>query len=182
MSLNSIILGVDFDGTLVDHKFPDIGFEVPYAFDVLRRLQFNNTHVVLFTCRSGLFLDHAVKYCKERGIEFWGVNENPLQKAWSTSPKAYCNFYVDDSNLGCPLVIPAHGRPYVDWIKVGHDLYRAVGLDIDGELPRTYGPPTFLPGIDNVHEELSFGNIIAIGTPYKAMEELSNGQASGPSS
>ena len=37
------------------------------------------------------------------GIEFFGVNCNPAQASWTTSPKIYSHVYVDDAAAGCPL-------------------------------------------------------------------------------
>ena len=54
---------------------------------------------------------------KENDIELYGINENPNQ-SWSDSPKAYANYYLDDAAIGCPLIYPEEGRPYVDWIKI----------------------------------------------------------------
>ena len=124
-------LGIDFDGTLADHCFPDLGEPVPGAFFWLRKLQEHGAKLILWTMRSdgrtgagrenGPVLTEAVEFCRRNGIEFWAVNENPTQKAWTQSPKAYCHYYVDDANAGCPLRENPRmgGRPYVDWDVVG---------------------------------------------------------------
>jgi hypothetical protein len=120
-----VILCIDFDGTLVEHAFPDVGPEVPGAFAWLERFRAAGAKLVLWTCRSddarGKFLTAAVEFCRLRGIEFYGVNRNPGQAGWSGSPKAFANLYVDDAALGCPLVHPEQPgrRPYVDWSKAG---------------------------------------------------------------
>lgn len=92
-----MIIAIDFDGTIAKHEFPKIGDEVPYAFQVMKRLQKYGHKLILWTVRSdienpdrspkegiqpeggGTYLTDAVEFCKERGIEFWGVNENPEQ-------------------------------------------------------------------------------------------------------
>lgn len=114
---------VDFDGTLVVHEYPQIGEEVPYAFDTLHELRTLGSRLILWTMRSdnreldGDVLTDAVEFCRQRGIEFYGINKNPDQD-WSTSPKAYANIYIDDAALGCPLINNHVHRPYVDWLKV----------------------------------------------------------------
>lgn len=121
-------IALDFDGTLVEHQFPDIGPEVPEAFDWLRRYRAAGARLILWTMRSdgrcgagkanGPVLTEAVEFCRARGVEFWGVNVNPEQAAWTQSPKAYAHVYVDDMAAGCPLTgLPR--RPYVDWRLVG---------------------------------------------------------------
>ncbi len=102
---------VDFDGTMVDHRYPEIGKPVPKAVKWLKRLQKYVAKIILFTMRSdspehpGLLSD-AVAYMEENGIALYGVNRNPEQDQWTSSPKAYGNVYVDDSAIGCPLIHP----------------------------------------------------------------------------
>lgn len=115
-----LIIAVDFDGTIVDHRYPDIGAEIPGACEWLNRLRSSGCLLILWTIRSGSTLEQAVDWCKQRGVEFFGVNKNPEQ-TWSESPKAYAHVYVDDAAIGCPLrELPRMGaRPGVDWHKVG---------------------------------------------------------------
>src|SRR5262245_19855617 len=100
-------VAIDFDGTLVDHQFPDIGEELPRAFYWLKEWQRLGAKLLLWTMRSdsshGPTLTDAVEYCRKRGVEFFGVNQNPTQ-TWSSSPKAYAHVYVDDAAAGCPLL------------------------------------------------------------------------------
>lgn len=115
------IIGIDFDGTIADHLYPDIGEPVPGAFYWMKEFQKAGAKLVLWTMRSDETLDDAVKYCKERGIEFWGVNQNPEQHTWTSSPKAYCQIVIDDNMACCPMKINPRvgGRNYVDWDVVG---------------------------------------------------------------
>lgn len=132
----SKIIAIDFDGTLVDHRFPKIGGEVPGAFSWLLEFQQAGAKLILWTMRSDLiadaesceghkadrsYLTEAVEFCRARGVEFWGVNQNPEQSSWTLSPKQYAHIYVDDAALGCPLrdFARAGSRPVVDWEIVG---------------------------------------------------------------
>lgn len=122
---------VDMDGTIVDHRFPDIGVEAPGAFYWMKQWQQAGAKLILWTMRSdgrtgdgkenGPVLTDAVEFCRARGVEFYAVNENPTQKSWTTSPKAYAEIFVDDAAIGCPLRPSprAGGRPVVDWSVVG---------------------------------------------------------------
>jgi len=109
-------IAVDFDGTIVCHKFPEIGEPVPMAIDTIKSWIDMGFRVILWTMRHDKYLDDAVRYCKEAGIEFYGVNENPSQ-GWSDSPKAYAHRYVDDMAIGCPLR-EYNGYKVVDWKKI----------------------------------------------------------------
>lgn len=118
MSKNKIVC-VDFDGTCVMHEYPKIGEDVPYAVDVLKRLNKNQVKIILWTIRSGEPLQEAVNWFVEREIAIWAVNKNPNQRFWSNSPKAYAPVYIDDAALGCPLKLPSDGnRPFADWVEI----------------------------------------------------------------
>lgn len=118
-------LCLDFDGTVVDHRYPQIGAPVPGAITWLRKLQRHGARIILFTMRSdtregGDLLRQAVHFLQENGVTLYGVNRNPDQDSWTTSPKAYGDVYVDDSAFGCPLTHPkGFARPCVDWSVVG---------------------------------------------------------------
>jgi hypothetical protein len=115
-----MIIGVDFDGTIVTHDFPDIGKPLDLALETLKELVANGHKLVLFTMRSAQSLQDAVDYLTQNGVELWGVNTNPDQASWTSSPKAYCHIYIDDAALGCPLHYDSslHERPFVDWRRV----------------------------------------------------------------
>lgn len=132
----SKIIAIDFDGTIVDHRFPDIGMPVPGAFDWMRRFQECGARLILWTMRSDMrsdgvspeknkadrdYLGEAVAFCRSHGIEFWGINQNPEQASWTQSPKVYAHIYIDDAAHGTPLrEMPRSGsRLAVDWDEVG---------------------------------------------------------------
>ena len=118
-----MIVGVDFDGTVVEHRYPLIGPPVPDALEVIQGLRHNNHYIILWTMRSGEHLEDAVQYMRDNGVYLFGINENPSQHTWSQSPKAYCHIYIDDAALGCPLVYTQDGRrPYVSWSGVRMEL------------------------------------------------------------
>lgn len=132
--LQEAVIAVDFDGTCVKHEFPEIGADVPGAVETLRWLQEQGAKIVLWTMRSdqesvvigsptvcdaAYYLQHAVKWFDDRGIELYSVNCNPTQKQWTSSPKCYAHLYIDDAAVGCPLVRDGNGgRPFVDWQAV----------------------------------------------------------------
>ena len=129
---------IDFDGTCVAHEFPKVGKDIG-AVPVLQALAKRGHRLILFTMRSdcventghseefpevisGDFLTDAVNWFKENNIPLYGIQRNPDQDSWTTSPKAYGQLIIDDICLGIPLVkYPDHdGRPYVDWKRVNH--------------------------------------------------------------
>jgi hypothetical protein len=131
--IENSIIGVDFDGTCVTHEFPEIGHDIG-ATEVLRELVDKGHKLILFTMRSdienpasdnplivnksGDYLTQAVNWFKEHNIPLYGVNINPTQHKWTTSPKCYCHLYIDDASIGVPLVRVSGKRPFVNWVKV----------------------------------------------------------------
>ena len=95
-------IAVDFDGTIVEHKYPAIGKELLFAFETLKELQRQKHQLILWTYRSGKELDEAVEFCKERGIEFYAVNKNYPEEEFdpTISRKIDADVYIDDRNLG----------------------------------------------------------------------------------
>lgn len=119
-----MIIAIDFDGTCVTHEFPKIGRDLGVT-TTLKTLVDNGHKLILLTMRSGKMLEDAKHWFEERRIPLFGINENPSQKQWTESPKVYAHLYIDDANLGVPLVKNsiASDRPYVDWKLVLIDLY-----------------------------------------------------------
>lgn len=123
-----VIVAVDFDGTCVTHEFPAVGTDLPGAAGVLDALSEAGAKLVLWTMRSDIneltapspltdqadaYLQHACGWFANRSILLWGINKNPQQGQWTSSPKCYVHIYIDDAALGCPLVHDKHSRPYV---------------------------------------------------------------------
>lgn len=128
--MKQYIICVDFDGTIVDHRYPAIGQEIPGAISTLLDLQAMGHKLILWTMRSGGTLTDAVNYLEARGVNLYGINKNPSQHTWTESPKAYGQIYIDDAALGCPLKENPRlgGRPYVDWKAVRQVLFSYPGI------------------------------------------------------
>lgn len=113
-----LVIAVDFDGTCVTHEYPYMGSDIG-AVPVLKELTDAGYRLILTTMRSGKTEKEAVKWFKDNDIPLWGVNKNPEQKSWTSSPKVYADLYIDDCALGVPLTTSASStRPYVDWARV----------------------------------------------------------------
>jgi hypothetical protein len=111
-------IAVDFDATLIDHRFPNMGPDVPLAVETLKVLS-TKCSIILNTMRSGRELEDAVQWFKDKDIPLSGINSNPSQTAWTMSPKCYANIYIDDAAYGAPLIKPdGFERPCLDWRQV----------------------------------------------------------------
>lgn len=112
-----MIIALDFDGTCVNHAYPEIGFEIG-SVPVLKALQEKGFQFILFTMRSGDLLQNAVNWFEDNDIKLFGINENPEQKSWTNSPKPYAHLYIDDAGCGIPLIRNRAGRPFVNWNQI----------------------------------------------------------------
>ena len=61
-----MVIAVDFDGTIVKHRFPAIGKEIPYAIKTLKLFQEKGHKLILWTYRTGKDLEKAVEFCLKR--------------------------------------------------------------------------------------------------------------------
>ena len=97
-------IAVDFDGTIVEHRYPKIGKELPFATQTLRMLIEDRHKLILWSVREGKLLEEAVEWCRERGIEFYAVNkdfpEEDLEKNQHFSRKLKADIWIDDRNIG----------------------------------------------------------------------------------
>jgi hypothetical protein len=95
-------VAVDFDGTIVENKFPSIGKPMLFAFETLKAMQQSGMLIILWTVRKGKELDEAVAFCKGNGIEFYAVNANYPEEQYDpeVSRKIEADIFIDDRNIG----------------------------------------------------------------------------------
>lgn len=103
-------IAVDFDGTIVEHRYPEIGKELPFATATLKKLTDDGHRLILWSVREGDLLQEAVDWCRERGVRFHAVNgyfdedavdavENAKRNPhYSRKLKVDC--FIDDRNVG----------------------------------------------------------------------------------
>ena len=75
-----MIIAVDFDGTLCENRYPEIGYPMPRAIDSMRRLHEDGHYLILWTCRTGERLKDAINWLLERGIPIDRVNDHCPRK------------------------------------------------------------------------------------------------------
>ena len=122
-----MIIAVDFDGTIVEHKYPQIGKPIPYAFDTLKQLQNENNTLILWTVREGQLLEDAIKFCAENGLFFYAHNSNFPEEDRSLAPrKLKADLFIDDRNFG--------GLPDWHFIYQSIQQKKALNLQFDLEL------------------------------------------------
>lgn len=101
--LDSKLIAVDFDGTIVEDAYPKIGKPMPFAFETLKMLQKDGHRLILWTYRYGRKLEEAVDFCKENGIEFYAINASYPEEVFDprkASRKLHADMFIDDRNFG----------------------------------------------------------------------------------
>lgn len=135
-------IAVDFDGTIVEHRYPKIGRELPFATQTLRQLIKDHHQLILWTVREGQLLDEAIEWCRERGVEFWAVNkdfpEEDVTKNHNFSRKIKADVFIDDSMVGG---LPDWGEIYQ--MITEHKSYRQIIRGSMGHQPQQPQPKRY---------------------------------------
>jgi FMN phosphatase YigB (HAD superfamily) len=91
-------IAVDFDGTLFENEFPEIGAPKPHVIEWVKEQQKMGSKIILHTCREWDRLENAIAACRQQGLRFDAVNENPFTEWEQTeqSKKPFADIYLDD--------------------------------------------------------------------------------------
>jgi hypothetical protein len=102
IDFSGIKIAVDFDGTIVEHEYPEIGKEKLFAFLTLKELARKGARLILWTFRTGKELEDAVEFCRKNGVEFYAVNKNYPEEIMNESVgrKIDADIFIDDKNIG----------------------------------------------------------------------------------
>jgi len=95
-------IAIDFDGTIVEDAYPEIGKPMLFAFETLKELQKQKHQLILWTYRAGNELEEAVEFCRDNGIEFYAVNQSYPEEIYDpgSSRKIHAHIFIDDRNIG----------------------------------------------------------------------------------
>ena len=103
-----LVIAVDFDGTLCEFNFPNIGKQTPHQqelMDTLIQMRKEGHKLILWTNRGDNeqypSLTEAINWCVDKGLIFDSINRNlPGQKKLSGySPKIMADWYIDDKAI-----------------------------------------------------------------------------------
>lgn len=81
-------IAVDFDGTLCEDRYPEIGAPKPEVIGWVRRQMADGHHLVLWTLRTGKLLEEAWDWARNHGIFFDAVLQKPNM-----------DIFLDDKNM-----------------------------------------------------------------------------------
>jgi hydroxymethylpyrimidine pyrophosphatase-like HAD family hydrolase len=129
-------IAVDFDGTIVEHAYPKIGKPIPFAFEVLQKLQQEENHkLILWTIREGRLLQEAVDFCEENGVYFYACNTNYTEEEFNENipRKIGADIFIDDRNIGGLLdwrmvykIIKTGSNTIQDIERIEHTFYAEI--------------------------------------------------------
>lgn len=130
-------IAVDFDGTIVEHRYPAIGKEIPFAIETLKKLADDGHKLILWTAREGQLLEDALHFCKMRGLVFYSVNADLPEANWEgykTTRKLRVDCFIDDRNLGglpdwsTIYMMISNNMTFGDMLRDGYEEPRKKGL------------------------------------------------------
>lgn len=93
------VIAVDFDGTLCENRWPEIGEPNNALIRQLKEERERGAKIILYTCRQYRMLRDAVKWCKKQGLEFDAVNQNLPERIKAfrgDTRKISADIYIDD--------------------------------------------------------------------------------------
>jgi len=93
------VIATDFDGTLCENKWPEIGAPNTKLINYLKTEKKFGTKLILWTCREGYKLEKAVDWCRLQGLKFDAVNHNlpeVIELYGGDTRKISADEYIDD--------------------------------------------------------------------------------------
>ena len=121
----SLLIAVDFDGTIVEDAYPKVGKAKPFAIETIKMLQNDGHRIILWTYRHGRKLDEAVQFLHDQGVPPYAVNRSyPEEEAHPSdvSRKIHADLFIDDRNFGG---FPGWGEIYQKLNKEGQASIKA---------------------------------------------------------
>lgn len=98
------IIAIDFDGTIVEHKFPEIGKILDGARETINYLYELGHEIIIWTCRNEtdtLYEFRAMEHFLQTNcIKYTAINKNSELSTYQPFPKIFAHVYIDDRNFG----------------------------------------------------------------------------------
>jgi hydroxymethylpyrimidine pyrophosphatase-like HAD family hydrolase len=118
-----MIISIDFDGTIVFDRYPEVGPMKPLVKEVIEGWKADGHIVLINSCRTGRYEAAAVDFLLENQIPFDYMNCNhpgQIVQYKMDCRKLSADLYIDDKNLdGIP-----EGWGEIDYLVRRHKLYK----------------------------------------------------------
>lgn len=116
-----MILAIDFDNTIVEEIYPDIGKLKPNAKEVINQLYEDGHTIIINSCRSGIYEGEMELFLMELEIKYHWINCNEpdrIKHFGRDCRKISADIYIDDKNLGgIPSWLEIYDQIQVIWNK-----------------------------------------------------------------
>jgi predicted mannosyl-3-phosphoglycerate phosphatase (HAD superfamily) len=99
---NKLVIAIDFDGTIVEESYPQLGKLRKGAKKYINKLYDDGHIIIINTCRSGVHQNAAFKMLIGLDVSFDLMNENHpsvIAQYHNDSRKISADLYIDDKNL-----------------------------------------------------------------------------------
>lgn len=109
-----MIIAIDFDGTIIEDRFPDIGEMKQGAGEAINALYAEGFTIIIWSCRNGINKARAIEWLVRAGIKFHYFNQScadNVKKYGSDTRKVYADLYIDDKGVN-----PLPGWDELYWI------------------------------------------------------------------
>ena len=98
----TMIYAIDFDGTLCELAWPEIGQPKHDVIEYCKQLKADGHKLILNTCREGDMLHKAIAWCMGHGLTFDAHNANlpdRITEYGGDCRKISADYYLDDKNM-----------------------------------------------------------------------------------
>jgi hypothetical protein len=175
------IIAVDFDGTLCERKYPDIGAPITPVIEYVKERKAAGDIIILWTCRVGVHLENAVEWCKRQGLTFDYINENAPERVGQyggDTRKISADEYIDDK-ANPPSIITIRRfismtskRKKINAESVAENIYDEVAAIIANHAEAA--PSAVRAGYDELREDIDalFEEQYGIATRRKNIENM----------
>lgn len=113
------VLAIDFDGTIAEASYPEVGKLRPGALEVINELYEEGYGIVINTCREGEALALAIQFMDKIGLKRHFVNSNfpfLIDHFEADTRKISADLYIDDK---CLTGLPPWNEIYsMVWAKI----------------------------------------------------------------
>lgn len=95
-------IAVDFDGTIVENKYPGIGDPIPGAIQTLQAWKARGHTIIINSCRSGVHQAQMEAWLIRNHVAHDYINENDparTEQYGSDCRKISADIYIDDHNI-----------------------------------------------------------------------------------
>lgn len=161
-----MIIAVDFDGTIVENAYPEIGEPMKGAREALQYFREEGHTIIINSCRAGIYADNMRKWLKSRMFHFDFINENDPKRTaqyGGDTRKISADIYIDDKNVFCRsinwfdimaeverLACEKQKKTRVDIVKLIEMLYHHP--DMGSVFDTSTNPPTFTLSREELEE------------------------------